>query len=438
MIAFTLAVGSAALAAGALGWLAGRRSRWTPVPPPAPLPFPAGIPRPQAPTLALFDLDDLKGVNTGNDFDTGDRLLNAVGDTLRRALPTGAGLERLESGRFLAWMPDMTLDLATEAAERLRNLASQTVVEAPSGLVWRSLSAGVISTMPGESRARAILRADVALTQAKGLGGGRTEAERDLPMPSLTPPREVIETAIATRALEYHVQPIFDLRTNTAAGVEALLRWNRPDGSIMGPGGFMDTLDRIPEAGAELFPDLAVEAATAFVTGPAPIYATFNITGAVLDGAGMPAGRWLDEVTERLPPENLVLEIVESAVIVCPARAEKLLEQMRARGIRIALDDFGSGLSNLERLRRYPVDILKIDRAFVEGLGGAGREEAVLASLVALTSGLDIAMVVEGVETAEQVRTCRDLGIGFAQGFYLGRPAPATEWAARIAGGHSI
>lgn len=422
------------LAAGG-GWLGGRRMRRGRARP-APRPELRAIPldplsQPDG-ALALLDVDDLKGVNNARDFDTGDRLLNAMGDILRRTLPAGGGLERLESGRFLVWLPGTDLPGACKTVDRMRALASIAVIESTDGIVSRSLSAGVVTAVPGEGRARAILRADAALARAKGLGGDRMEATRALPVPSLAPPRAEIERAIADRALEYHVQPIFDLRSGRPAGVEALLRWNRPDGAILGPAGFLDTLNRIPEAGADLFPDLAVEAATPFVSGAEPVYVTFNVTGAVLDGTGRAGQHWLAEILERLPPERLVLEIVETAAIVRPDRAIETIERLRARGVRIALDDFGTGLSNLERLQKLPVDIVKIDRQFVEGLNRCGREEAILASVAALARGLDIDVVAEGVETEQQIDRLRELDLHFAQGFHLGRPAPAADWAARI------
>ena len=131
----------------------------------------------------------------------------------------------------------------------------------------------------------------------------------------------------------------------------------------------------------------------------------------------------------------MVLEIVETAVVVCSGTTLAMIEQLRARGVRIALDDFGTGLSSLERLRRLPVDVLKIDRTFIDGLGCDGREEAILASLAALAQGLDIDLVAEGIETEAQARELVGLGVPFGQGFHLGRPGPASDWAARLAAG---
>lgn len=382
--------------------------------------------------IAILDLDDLAGVNAVAGLDTGDHLLHAVGDVLRRALPKGARLDRLEGGRFVVWHPPSPLQSALSRTDRMRALAAQTIVGGPSGPISRRVSAGLVSVHPGESRGHSILRAGAAVAQAKTMGGDRTEALTGAPAPSLAPARAQIEAAIASRALEYHVQPICALDGRRAVGVETLIRWNRPDGTVAGPAGFLETLTRIPDAGVDIFPALAMAAATPFVHAPAPLYVTFNITGAVLDGRDGPGQRWMREILDRLPPERLVLEIVETAVIVDAERAAALIERIRARGVRIALDDFGTGLSNLERLRRFPVDLLKLDRAFVGGLGGAGREEAILEAAVLLAERLDIDLVAEGIETETQAATLRDLGVRYGQGYLLGRPAPVSEWAARL------
>lgn len=397
-------------------------------------PVPSEAPSREA-ILVLFDVDDLSGVNRRNDFDTGDRLLNAVADVLQRGLSPGALFERIESGRFLIWSPGADIETTAERAEELRKLAGSAQVAGTEGSVSRTLTAGVVATRPDENRARAILRADVALASAKTAGGNRTQTIHARGAPSLIPSTQVIEEAIATRALEYHVQPIVRLSDRQPVGVENLLRWNRPDGSISGPGGFLDTLNRVPEEGVDLLPHVATEAATPFVTGPDPIYATFNITGAVLDGKGSAACRWLSHLLETLPHEHLVLELVETAIIIAPERARDLIGRLRAQGVRIALDDFGTGLSNLERLCRYQVDILKIDRAFVVGLGSSGREEAILSAMVSLAHGMDVDLITEGIETEEQARTLAGIGVKYGQGYHLGRPAPSGEWARRLGRG---
>ena len=382
--------------------------------------------------LALFDLDDLKAVNQENDFDTGDRLLNAVADVLWRGMPPGAGLERLGNGRLLVWAPDTDLDEAIAMADRLRDLACLVQVNGTDGPVARTVSVGVVAARDDESRKRSILRADVALANAKSAGGNRTEAVRVHPAPSVIPSQAAIADAIRSNALEYHVQPIVRLSDRTAVGVENLLRWNRPDGTIAGPGGFVDTLDRLPESESDLLPGVAIEAARHFVQGADPIYATFNITGAVLDGSGSPASRWLDQLLESLPAEHLVLEIIETAIIVAPGRAVEMLDRLRARGVRIALDDFGTGLSNLERLRCYPFDMLKLDGSFVGNLATSGREEAILAAIVSMSERMGLDLIVEGVETEAQARTLVEFGVRYGQGYHFGRPGPAAHWQEKL------
>lgn len=375
--------------------------------------------------VILLDVDRLGALNRSEGFDTGDRLLDRIADMLCRALPDGAGLERLESGRFAVWMPNADLDAAVAQAEQFRKLAAEALVPASEGTVARTLSAGVTIMSGDEGRARALLHADAALTRGKSMGGDRVVPAQDRTRPPTLSTREEVAAAIASGELAYHLQPIMDLHSGARVGAEALLRWRRPDGRIIGPDTFVDQMDRIPPAGADLIPDLAAAAAAGPIAEGAH-YVAFNVTGAVLDGRDGPGQRWLDGVIERIPVDRLVLEIVESALIVEPARCAALLDDLRGRGIRIALDDFGTGLSNMERLCRYPVDILKIDRSFVAALDGDGRAKAVMASISDLARGLGMAIIAEGIETERQAQTIRDLGIGYGQGWLYGKPAPAA------------
>ena len=389
-----------------------------------------GAPGPDA--LVLIDLDDLSGLNASDGFDVGDRLLDAAEQVLRRGLPDGAALERIPGGRFQIWLPPGMRADARAEAERLRALAAGALVEGVRGPVSRNVSAGTVAALPDEARARVVLRADVAVARAKVMGGGRTEAAQAVAAPALVPSRGDVEAAISESALEYHVQPIVGLADGRHAGVEALVRWSRPDGGLLGPAGFLDTLNRIPEVGSDLLPDMAVAAALPFVAAPGGGYVAFNVSGAVLDGTSRAGARWLAEVVGRLPPDRILLEIVETAVIVRHERALARIEALRARGVRFALDDFGTGVSNLERLRRFPVDMLKIDRAFVGRMDDEPRARAIVGALVMLSRELGVDLVAEGVETEAEARRLHRVGVGFGQGFLFGRPAPAAEWAARL------
>lgn len=386
----------------------------------------------RADALVMIDFDDLARLNASDGFDVGDRLLDAAGEVLRRALPMGAELERVQGGRFLVWLPPGLRGGAHDEAERLRVLAAHAIVEGNRGPVSRNVSAGTAAALPDEARARVVLRADEALARAKIMGGGRTESARNLPAPVIVPSRAEVEAAIVEHALEYHVQPIVRLACGKIVGVEALIRWTRPEGETLGPSGFLDALNRIPEVGLDLLPEMAEAAARPFVTAPGDPYVAFNVSGAVLDGTSPAGVRWLAEVLERLPPDRLLLEIVETAVIVHHDHARARIDSLRARGVRFALDDFGTGLSNLDRLRRFPVDILKVDRTFVDDIARDPRSQALIGALVALARELDIDLVAEGVETAEQARHLHALGVYYGQGYHFGRPSTADDWAARL------
>ncbi|MGB3409388.1 MAG: EAL domain-containing protein, partial [Jannaschia sp.] len=352
---------------------------------------------------------------------------------LRRSLPSGMTLERMVGGRFLVSMPATSLDCAVSLVERLRANGSRVYVDGATGRATRSLSAGLAGLSDGIGRARMMLHIDAALGRAKALGGNRLELVRGADTAAApAPSHDEIQRGIASGALTYFVQPVVDLTTGRIAGFEALLRWTREDGEIMGPDGFVDELDRIPDHGGDLLMNLVENAARPLIDRPRPLFFGINITGTVLDGQDSANCRWLRGVLERLPADRLVVEIVETAVLAQPTRAADLVGRLRAQGVRVALDDFGTGLSNLDRLRSLPVDFLKIDRAFVEGLGGSGREETILRNMVRMTRELEIEIIAEGIETPEQAAAIAALGIRYAQGFHFGRPGPVADWATRI------
>ena len=417
-----------AAVAGLSGFAASRRIRTVTGPRPhrdlaRPSPF-----RGLGGAVAILDIDDLASVNRTAGFDTGDRLLERIGDTLLRALPPGQGLERLGNGRFALWMPGLDLDHAVASAERLRGLAGLSFVDATEGVLSRSLSVGVTEVDGNAGRDRVLLQADAALRRAKSLGGARVERSRAPAAPRLST-REEVSAAIAAGQLHYRTQPIVRLSDGRAAGAEALLRWTRPDGATMGPDAFVDQIDRIPAIGADLLGTMAA-ATVAPLLARDDMFVSFNVTGALLDGSGIEADAWLDALLDALPAHRVVLELVESATIVCSETALRRLAELRMRGVRVALDDFGTGLSTLQRLVDFPVDLLKIDRAFVQAMDTGGRAESVIRGLCTIATDLGIETVAEGIETEAQRDAMRGLGVTYGQGWLHGRPMPAADLTA--------
>ena len=391
--------------------------------------------------IAVLIVDGPKGALDGTlSQDAPRRLRDRIEDTLRRALPPGALLQRCDIDRFVLTTPDPDLAILVEALDGMRHAVAHTYLAVAGGTILCTLSAGAVRVRPGETRADVMIRASEVTARARARGGDRVVTEDGQPGGPADALRDNIAEALADGALCYDLQPIHDLRSGRDIGAEALLRWpgagvqGADDAGVIDPAHLSDLLDRLPEAGASShLPRRLAEAAEPVLAQPGT-FVTLNISGAVLDGAGSGSCAWLDATLDLLPPERVIVEIVEHAVVTRPERAVALMARLRARGVRVALDDFGTGLSNLDRLRLLPVDLLKLDRAFVRGLGGAGREETILRHLCAMANELMIELIAEGVETEAQAAALRALGIRYAQGYHFGRPMPAAAWAARDRG----
>ena len=423
---FLIAAGllGALLGAGAMR-LRGRRApaELTPVPLPA-----LSAERPDA--VMVLDVDGLGELNARHGPDAGDRLIERIADVTARALPPGGAMERLDGGRFVLWLGG-GVQGAEALAERLRTLGARISVDAGGTRVSRTLSAGVVPLSGEEGRARALMAATDALARAKGRGGDRVGRTRAPDAPR-GPSAEEVEAAIAAGDIGYHVQPIFDLASGRPVGMEALVRWVRRDGTMLRPSDFLHRLSRLPEAAVAPLVELAAAAARPFVQAPAPLYVSFNVTAGALEDRGSPACLWLRSLAERLPTDQMMLELLESAVITHPDLAQEALDWARARGMRIALDDFGTGLSNIDRLIELRPDIVKLDRILLTGLGEDPRAEAVLKALAEAGAKLKVPLIAEGIETPADAELLRAMGIRYGQGFHLGRPAPAADWAKRL------
>ncbi|MEL6586682.1 MAG: GGDEF domain-containing phosphodiesterase, partial [Pseudomonadota bacterium] len=382
--------------------------------------------------VAMLDVDDLSSLNVATGYDTGDRLLGTMEDVLRRALPEGLGFEKLESGRFVIWLPSPDLDQAASLVENLRKLAASSFVEVSSGPMSRPVSAGLAPTFAEAGRNRALVHVSSAVARAKALGGNRLEMDRGQPEAPALIGRAQIEAAVESGALDYYVQPIVDLSTDHVAGVEALLRWRQDDGDVVGPADFIHRLERLPDVSEDVFQDLACRTAHPFVTAPDPIFCTFNISGVILDGVGSAGCRWMRHLLDHIPPEHLVVEVVEYAVMARPDRTADLLTRLSAQGVRVALDDFGTGLSNLDRLKELPVTFLKLDRLFIQDIGRDTRCDIIVRNMIQLADDLGIKIIAEGVEQADQQKLLTEMGAHFGQGFHLGRPQPAGTWQQKL------
>ncbi|MEZ5246379.1 MAG: EAL domain-containing protein [Acidimicrobiales bacterium] len=388
--------------------------------------------------VLLLDLDRFKNINDSLGHDRGDELLVVVADRLRLAVRPGDLVARLGGDEFAVVLPG-PVDVAEAefVAERLMRLIGEPVALG-SQKVYPTASIGIAVADDQTAVDDLIRRADTAMYRAKSQGRARSEAfDEEL--------REAVQARMETEAglrgalrsdeLLVHYQPEFDLHDGTVLGAEALVRWEHPTRGLLSAGEFIEVAEEtglVVEIGERVLVAACAEAATWPGGDDAPVIRV-NLAAAQLQREETVAlvRRVLGD--SGLAPSRLCLEITESAVMNDVHRSEEILGRLKELGVHLAVDDFGTGFSSLAYLKRFPVDALKIDRAFVSDLGDDASDVAFVRSIVSLADALGLDVVAEGVETAAQAAILIELGCHRAQGFYFGRPASADAFRARLA-----
>jgi len=294
-------------------------------------------------------------------------------------------------------------------------------------------SIGIASAGPDTDDADQLIRnADLAMYQAKDRGDGEPVIY-DPSMHATLLDRLQLEadlrTAIRENKLHVHYQPTFTLDTGELVAVEALVRWAHPERGDVPPVDFIPLAEQtglIHDLGRFVLREACEQGQRWRSLAPGrPISVAVNISGRQMQRAG-----FHDEVRQvlaetGLPPGHLVLEMTESVLMDDTDASLRTLQSLKALGIRIAIDDFGTGYSSLSYLHRFPVDILKIDRSFVERLSATNGQESLVHSIVQLGQTLQLETIAEGIEDHRQLLALRRLGADMAQGYHFGRPGPA-------------
>ncbi|WP_408842012.1 putative bifunctional diguanylate cyclase/phosphodiesterase [Acidocella sp.] len=237
-----------------------------------------------------------------------------------------------------------------------------------------------------------------------------------------------LREGLGKQEFELHYQPIVALRTGNATGVEALVRWRRPDG-LMPPGAFIEIAEEtglIIPLGNWVFRDACETAKLWHAALPDRPPVTMSINLSPVQFGHPELAETLEELVllSGVDAGTVTIEITERSTMTDPDRALVVLKQLKAMGFRLAIDDFGTGYSSLSYLHRFPIDILKIDRSFISNLGGSGDGEKIVIAILALADSLGITVVAEGVETKTQASSLRDLGCQYAQGYFFAKPLP--------------
>jgi EAL domain-containing protein (putative c-di-GMP-specific phosphodiesterase class I) len=285
----------------------------------------------------------------------------------------------------------------------------------------------------GDDYESLVRNADLAMNFAKRQGAG-TFAFFEPAMNASALKRLTLEAklrnAIAAHELSLRFQPQFDLGTGLVAGMEALLRWQNAELGAVPPAEFIPILEEIgliPVVG-EWVLRAACEQAKAWLDARLPeLRVAVNVSGLQLQQRDFPDLIRTILRDTKLPPELLELEITESVVMQNESGTVGMLKELKAIGLEIAIDDFGTGYSSLARLRHFPIDRLKIDRAFVQRLHVSGEDRAIAAAIIAMATTLHLEVVAEGVEHFAQLLFLQDEGCTLAQGFLLGHPLTESE-----------
>jgi diguanylate cyclase (GGDEF)-like protein len=383
--------------------------------------------------VLFLDLDNFKVVNDSLGHDVGDLLLKTVSERLRTTLRVGDTVARFGGDEFTILLEDLNgLGDAVCAAERIVDVIREPVLLEGTEVV-PSFSIGIVLGTPGNDCPDDLLRnADLAMYRAKVNGKARFEVF-DQSMNAEAMARLEVEAdlrrALERNELRLHYQPIVSLESGRIRAVEALARWQHPQRGLVSPLQFIPIAEEtglIVPLGRWVLEEACRQIKHWQITHPE---ASELLVSVNLSGRQFQNGRLVEEVQEilretGLDPACLQLEITETAVMKDAASTIKTLHQLKALGVKLAIDDFGTGYSSLSYLRQFPVDTLKIDRSFIDGLGREAQDTELVRSVIAMAKSLSLAVTSEGIETTEQLTQLLELGCDRGQGFYFARPLP--------------
>jgi diguanylate cyclase (GGDEF)-like protein/PAS domain S-box-containing protein len=385
--------------------------------------------------VLLCDLDDFKTVNDSLGHRAGDEVLRVVAARLRSAVRPADTVARIGADEFVI----LCEGLDGEAAAFGLADAVLGALRPPLQVNDHELSVGTsigVAFAASAASADLLRNAAAAMQLAKQRGRNRAELfneqHRQLSIDRVHLIAD-LRHSVARGELRMHYQPVLSLDGENLLGVEALVRWQHPERGLIFPDEFIPAAEGanlIGEIGAWVLEHSCRQAALwrhAGVDG-APLHMAVNVSAQQLEqGSGL-----VELVTDVLrdagiDPHTLVLEVTESAVMDDAEGALTTLTELKELGIQLAIDDFGTGYSSLVYLKRFPVDLLKVDRTFVSGLGTDPDDSAIVASVIGLAHAVGVAAVAEGVETGQQLAALQRLGCTFGQGYLWSRPCSADD-----------
>jgi diguanylate cyclase (GGDEF)-like protein/PAS domain S-box-containing protein len=397
--------------------------------------------RSQEPVGVLFiDLDGFKVINDTIGHYAGDATLMAVAERLTGMVRPGDTLARLGSDEFVMLCPGLDgVTGATIVARRILHALNQAFT-IYGRTIDLSASIGITVSSGEDDPLRVVENADTAMYEAKKAGRNQFSVfdpdERNTALSRLALEFS-IRRAVERAELRLHYQPEIDLDTDEVVGFEALVRWQREDGELVPPGDFIPLAEEtglIVPIGRWVFEEACRQIRSWRDTHGVDARVWVNLSARQLGEPDLVPTIEQAIRDAGIPTGLLCLEITESALMQDAAAATAQLDQLRSLGISLGVDDFGTGYSSLAYLNRFPLDVLKVDRSFVSGLGSDPEAETIVAAIIDLAHALDLVVIAEGVENEQHLEVLRRLGCDQAVGYYFSRPLPAADLVEIVAG----
>lgn len=382
----------------------------------------------------FIDLDDFKRVNDTRGHAVGDQVLREVAEALVATMRSMDTVARIGGDEFVVLAPDVAGHM--DAADIGTRLVQQLARPIPGATAGIRVSVGVATSEGNGGDAELMLHeADAAMYFAKSQGGGRSAVFDGVLARRVTERSSAqsdLQSALDDHRVVAYYQPIVDLSSNSVTGFEALARLIQPDGTVLAPASFIAVAEDsglVLPLGLQMLEQACGQAAlwSRDTVEEGAMAVAVNVSARQFQPGDLPA--IVREVLARttLSPRRLHLELTETAIMDLDPEILDQLSRIRDLGVQIGLDDFGTGYASLTHLRRLPLDFVKVDRSFVDGLGRDRGDERIVSAVVDLARNLGLRSIAEGVETTEHLSRLRAVGCDQAQGYLFGRPVPPDD-----------
>jgi diguanylate cyclase (GGDEF)-like protein len=391
-----------------------------------------------------INLDAFKTVNDALGHATGDNFLKAIAVRLQALVPSSDTVARLGGDEFAVLQTNATHVEAQQLAGRILEAVSESFTFAEDRVEVNASIGVAVHPRDGIDAQEILKHAQLAMYQAKGDGGNQfrfyaadmnSRAREALVLDSR------LREAIAQNQFTLHFQPQIDLRTRNIVGAEALVRWQTPDRGLVSPAEFLPRAEKnglILPINEWVLREACREAVTWPRRGLPPLRIGVNLSSIQFQKQSVPllVARVLAET--GLDPRRLDLELTESMLLEQTEAVVHDLQQLRDLGVGISIDDFGTRYSSLTYVKHFPVDRLKIDQSFVRDLGSNPHDAAIVRAIISLGHSLELDVVAEGVESAEQLAILVAEGCDEVQGYFFGKPVPSSEFVTLAAGARAL